>query len=137
MAREGLAGARILVARAAKAREVLVTDLQRAGAEVEVVAAYRTLLPEGRDAGVRGALEAGEIDAVTFTSASTVDNFCALVGSERAPGLLASTIVACIGPITRDAALAHGIACQVMPAEYTIQGLCDALAEHFAGASPK
>jgi uroporphyrinogen III methyltransferase/synthase len=104
---------------------------------VEVVAAYRTLLPEGPDARVREALEAGEIDAVTFTSASTVDNFCALVGSEGAPGLLAATVVACIGPITRDAALARGLACHVMPAEYTIPGLCDALAQHFAGAARK
>jgi uroporphyrinogen-III synthase len=73
-----------------------------------------------------------QIDAVTFTSASTVRNFVANLGREQAVDLLRTTIVASIGPVTAEAAQQLDIATDVMPARYTIPDLVDALVEHFS-----
>jgi uroporphyrinogen-III synthase len=71
------------------------------------------------------------IDAVTFTSASTVRNFARIIGEEQAADLLRGTIVAAIGPVTAEAAQQLGITTAVMPADYTIPALVAALIEHF------
>jgi uroporphyrinogen III methyltransferase/synthase len=120
--------ARVLIARAAKAREVLPEALRSAGWDVDVVAAYQTRPPEraSLDALVRE-LEAGRIDVVTFTSSSTVENLCDLLG-EDASRLLARTRVASIGPITTETARARGLRVDVTASEYTLPGLVGALA---------
>ena len=76
-----------------------------------------------------------QIDAVTFTSASTVRNFVAMLGQDQAADLLASTVVASIGPVTAEAAQQLGIATTVMPRRYTIPDLVDALVAHFQRAA--
>ena len=106
----------------------------QAGAEVDDVIAYRTTLAQGAGEGDRDIyrmLLDGEIDAVTFTSASTVRNFAQLHGRDQAADLLAGTTVACIGPVTAEAAQHLGIATTVMPERYTIPDLVDALVAHF------
>lgn len=130
---ERLGGARprILVARAEVARDVVPDALRDAGCRVDVVAAYRTTAPprELLDALV-ALFEGGEIDAVTFTSSSTVDHLCdALDG--RAPALLASTRVASIGPITTQTARKRGLRVDVTASEYTIGGLVAAIESFF------
>jgi uroporphyrinogen III methyltransferase/synthase len=72
-----------------------------------------------------------EVDAVTFTSASTVRNFATIIGPEQAADLLRTTVVASIGPVTAEAAQQLDIATTVMPERYTIPDLVDALVEHF------
>ncbi len=76
-----------------------------------------------------------QIDAVTFTSASTVRNFVSILGHEQAADLLRTTVVACIGPVTAEAAQHLDIATTVMPERYTIPHLVDALVEHFGAQS--
>ena len=76
-----------------------------------------------------------QIDAVTFTSASTVRNFARMLGEEEAADLLNTTVVAAIGPVTAEAAQQLGIRTTVIPKKYTIPDLVDALVEHF-GAQP-
>ncbi|MBV9948409.1 MAG: uroporphyrinogen-III synthase [Myxococcales bacterium] len=123
---------RVLLARAAKARDVLPEALREAGCLVDVVAAYETRPPpaETVDA-LRAELESGRLDAVTFTSSSTVEHLCDLVGP-RAAELLSRTRVASIGPITTDTARARGIRVDVTAAEYTVPGLVEALAKSWA-----
>ncbi|HEU0055356.1 MAG TPA: uroporphyrinogen-III synthase, partial [Longimicrobium sp.] len=119
-----LRGRRVLLPRAAEAREVLPDSLRALGAEVEVVAAYRTVR-DGEGAGeVRRALEAGEIDAVTFTASSTVRHFAALVGT----GLGRAKTVS-IGPITSATLRELGMPVDAEAKEYTIPGVVDALRE--------
>jgi len=136
-----LKGARVLLPRADIAREVLADQLRDAGAEVTEVAAYRTMLAgserEG-DQDIYRMLLDRQIDAVTFTSASTVKNFAKIFGEEQAADLLRTTVVASIGPVTAEAAQQLGIETTVMPERYTIPDLVDALVEHFraAAASP-
>ena len=71
------------------------------------------------------------IDVVTFTSASAVRTFVTLVGAEPAADLLRTTVVASIGPITAEAAALYHIETTILPAEYTIPALVDAIVEHF------
>jgi uroporphyrinogen III methyltransferase/synthase len=135
-----LKSARILLPRADIGRDVLAEQLRDAGADVDDVIAYRTTLAQGTGEGDRDIyrmLLDGEIDAVTFTSASTVRNFAQLHGRDQAADLLAGTVVACIGPVTAEAAQQLGIATTVMPDKYTIPDLVDALVAHFRDKDPR
>ncbi len=130
-----LKGRRLLMLRADQARDALPDLLRQAGAEVVEVVAYRTVLEAiepGREPDIYRMLLEKQIDAVTFTSASSVRNFVTIVGADAAPDLLKATAVACIGPVTAEAAQQLGIETTVMPQAYAIPALVDALAEHFA-----
>jgi uroporphyrinogen III methyltransferase/synthase len=131
---------RVLLARAARARDALPEALRAAGCIVDVVAAYETHPPPPETLGalVRD-LEAFRVDAVTFTSSSTVENLCDLLG-RRAPALLERPRIASIGPVTTETARACGLRVDVTAGEYTVAGLVRALADSWAapGAhSPK
>lgn len=136
---ETLAGRRILLARAAEARQTLVTELERARARVEVVAAYQTLpvaQDDKRGREVIALLRQQQLDIITFTSSSTVHHFMHWL-SQAAPDsaiLLAypgkqptRPLVACIGPITAQTARDYGLEVSVEAREYTVAGLVKAL----------
>jgi uroporphyrinogen III methyltransferase / synthase len=127
---ERVRGARVLLARAAEAREVLPEELTRRGAAVDVVPAYRTVRNTANADELRTLLREGKVDAVTFTSSSTVRYFLDLVGEEAAR-LLQGVVVASIGPITAETATRHGIVSHIVPDSYTIPALADALVRHF------
>jgi uroporphyrinogen III methyltransferase/synthase len=123
---------RVLIPRAARAREVLPEALRAAGCKVDVVAAYETHPPPRETVlNLVRELEVGHVDAVTFTSSSTVDNLCDLLGP-RAAELLGSGRIASIGPVTTDTARARGLRVDLTAREYTVQGLVRALAESYA-----
>jgi uroporphyrinogen III methyltransferase/synthase len=127
-------GRRFLLPRADIAREVLPDELRRSGADVTEVIAYRTVLAEVEregDPDIYRMLLEKRIDVVTFTSASTVKNFVQIFGAEQAPDLLNATKVASIGPVTAEAAEQYGIRTAIMPKEYTIPALVEAIVEHF------
>ena len=127
-----LARSRILLPRADIARAALPDELRRAGAEVVEVAAYRTVpAGDGDGVDVSRMLRAGEIDVVTFTSASSVRNFVNRLGAERAVELLGKAAVAAIGPVTADAARQLGISTSIMPSTYTVPALARAVAARF------
>jgi uroporphyrinogen III methyltransferase / synthase len=112
-------GGRLLLVRAAVARDVLPEGLRGKGWDVDVVEAYRTEqapLTEEQAAAVAAA------DVVTFTSSSTVSNFLAAMGGRPIP-----PAVAAIGPITAATAREHGLAVDVEAEVHTIDGLVDAL----------
>jgi uroporphyrinogen III methyltransferase/synthase len=130
-------GARVLFPRSEIAREVLADDLRKAGAQVTDVVAYRTLAGEPQregDPDVYKLLLERQVDAVTFTSASSVRHFVKTLGEEQAPDLLAGTVVASIGPVTAEAAQQLGITSTIVPSEYTVPGLVQALVDHFRRA---
>ena len=138
-AKDNLRGKRVLLPRADLAREVLPRELQAAGALVENVTAYRTIFESLEQPGapdIYKMLLERRIDAVTFTSASTVRSFAQQLGAEPAADLLQTTVVAAIGPVTAEAAKQLNIKTDVMPSTYTIPALVDALVEHFANSIP-
>jgi uroporphyrinogen III methyltransferase/synthase len=129
-----ISGRKFLLPRADIAREVLPEELRKAGAEVTEVVAYRTVLADVEregDPDIYRMLLEKRVDVVTFTSASTVKNFVQIFGAEQAPDLLNATLVACIGPVTAEAAEQYGIRTAIMPKEYTIPTLVDAIVQHF------
>ena len=129
---QDLAGARILLPRADIARAALPDELRRAGADVVDVAAYRTVPDRGPDRiDLSRMLREGALDAVTFTSASTVRSLAERLGPETPEDLLANTIVASIGPVTAETARQLGIVTAIMPSTYTAPALAEAIAAHF------
>ena len=124
-------GKSFLLPRALKAREVLPEEIKRLGGKIDVVAAYRTIKPKEKTDGMRKMLQQKEIDVITFTSSSTVENFVSMFQKGEAPGLLEGITVACIGPITKDTASVLGIKTDIMPEKYTIPALTDAIGEYF------
>jgi uroporphyrinogen III methyltransferase / synthase len=131
-----LHGKRFLLPRADISRELLADELREAGADVTEVAAYRTLPADAERDGDRDVyrmLLDRQVDAITFTSASTVRNFVTMIGEEPAADLLRTTVIASIGPVTAEAAQQLGIQTTVMPTTYTIPALVQALVNHFAG----
>ncbi len=125
----GVAGRRVLIPRAAVARELLPDGLREAGAGVTVLPVYETVSP-APDEGVREAVATGEVDWITFTASSTVGGLTAIFDDSELAKLRASVKVACIGPVTADTARAAGFDVAVVAAEYTIDGLVRALAGH-------
>ncbi|MCA9582361.1 MAG: uroporphyrinogen-III C-methyltransferase [Myxococcales bacterium] len=121
-----LAGTKILLPRAAVARNALPDALTAAGASVEVVTAYRTAAPQGRDDGALRQVVEG-VDVVTFTAPSTVRNLLSLLG-RGGPGLLRGKELAAIGPITAAAVREEGLSPTVVATQYTAEGLVEALA---------
>jgi len=134
----GLAGARVLIPCAQGAREVLPQGLRAAGAAVEVIPVYVTTqetgnpkgLPDGCGKQLAADILQGLIDAVTFTSPSTVYGFVDMVGAEVArSGQFAAAV---IGPVTAQAARDAGMRDLVMAARSSAEGLAEALARRFA-----
>ena len=132
-------GLKVLLPRADIGREVIADELRKQGAEVTEVVAYRTVVAEPEREGepdIYRMLLDRRIDVVTFTSASAVRNFVKVVGAEPAADLLRTTIVASIGPVTAEAAAQYNIETTIVPAQYTISSLVDAIVEHFEKSQP-
>jgi uroporphyrinogen III methyltransferase / synthase len=127
LAKDSLRGERVLIPRAKVAREILPEKLRETGAEVVVPPAYEAVPSEEGREPMKELLEKGEVDCVTFTASSTVENFVRSFG-EEARRLLSKTTVACIGPITAKTARDHDIRVDVEAEEYTIGGLVSAVA---------
>lgn len=121
---EDLAGRRVLLPRAAVARDVVPVELAARGAIVDVVEVYRTVVPE--DARDRAAEVFREKpDWVTFTSSSTVKNFLAVAGREA----LEDVRIASIGPVTSETVRMYGLEVAVEAREHTMEGLIAAICE--------
>ena len=130
--REALSGLNFLIPRATVARDYLPKALEGAGARVDVVPTYRTLLPDNLDRGRIVAMLAGGADCIAFTSSSTVRNLAQLLDLNDLSEPLRSVAVACIGDITAGTAREHGLHTEIQPKQFTIPALARAIAEYFA-----
>ncbi|MFI5179224.1 MAG: uroporphyrinogen-III C-methyltransferase [Vicinamibacterales bacterium] len=129
-----LRGLKVLLPRADIGREIIADELRRQHAEVTEVVAYRSVAAEADregDPDVYRMLLERRIDVVTFTSASAVRNFVHVLGEEPAADLLRTTVVASIGPVTAEAATQCHIETTIMPSQYTIPALVEAIVEYF------
>jgi uroporphyrinogen III methyltransferase/synthase len=116
-----LTGSRILVARAAVARDVLPEGLRARGAHVDVLEVYRSAAPAGL-----AEVDLERVDWVTFTSSSTVDNLVRAVGLEKLRGIRTASI----GPITSATLRKHGLNVDAEAVEFTVDGLVNAILNH-------
>ena len=122
LANDDLAGKRILLPRAAVARDLVPVELTRRGAKVDVVEAYRTVVPEDASARAHEVL-ARNPTWITFTSSSTVKNFVTLAGRHTLQGIK----IASIGPITSATARELGLTVHAEANPHTVAGLIEAL----------
>ncbi len=126
---QNIKGQRFLLPRADIADKELISGLARLGAEVKEVAVYRTVPATESIAEARQRLLAGEIDVITFTSSSTVNNLLAAF-PEGLPAIN-NYKVACIGPKTAATAAGAGLKIDIMASEQTIPGLVAAIETYF------
>lgn len=129
----GVAGTRILYPKAQLARDLIPQQLRRAGAVVDDPVAYNTVPAPGGKERILELLRQRQLDVVTFTSSSSVDNFVAVLGDQVAQ-LTGSVVLASIGPLTTATATAHGLRVAVEAREYTLEGLVAALADYYHNA---
>jgi uroporphyrinogen-III synthase len=148
--KRGVKGKRVLLVRARAARDVIPRELRKAGASVDVVEAYQTVVPQSSRSRLRIALKNPKEcpHVVTFTSSSTVRNFVELLGPLRAAGALRTThrrgrprhaslegiLTASIGPITSSTLRELGLPVNVEAKEFTIPGLVEAIVRGLAKA---
>ena len=124
---------KVLLPRAKVAREVLPDSLRQAGAEVDVVTAYRTLPPTPAEADrIISLVDPAEIDAVLFTSSSTVRNLLDVLGHEGIQRLNALALFS-IGPITTRTAEELGLVISASARDQTIESLVETVRAYYAG----
>ena len=124
-------GKKVLLPRAREARTILPRKLHEMGAEVNEVTTYVTELAYDKKKLLIDLLEKREIDLVTFTSSSTVKNFKSLLPSDGVETFLSQILTASIGPITSDTITSEGMTTHIEAETYTIDGLIDAIVNHF------
>ncbi|MGC8660604.1 MAG: uroporphyrinogen-III synthase, partial [Desulfomonilaceae bacterium] len=129
---EDLTGKRFLIPRAEKARDVLPEGLEKKGALVEIAPVYQTRRPAVSEIEViRKSFYNRSIDAITFTSSSTVSHFVEMFEGSVIKDLLDGTIIASIGPVTSKTLDRYGLKVSIEAREYTIDGLLKALIGHY------
>ncbi len=129
-----LNGERVLLARAAVARDVIPDAIRAAGATVDVVEAYRNILPADAPQQVKELLSPGAepLDAVTFTSSSTVERFFQLLQEAGVAKPQKPVAALSIGPVTSQTLREHGWEPATEAAPHDIQGLVDATVRFFS-----
>ena len=131
--RRRVKGKRVLLVRAKVARDVIPRELRLAGAKVDVVEAYETVVPYSSRPRLRRLLEdpRRRPRVVTFTSSSTVRNFVALLGPRNAR--LDGILLASIGPVTSSTLRELGLRVDIEAKEFTIPGLVEAIQHSLSG----
>jgi uroporphyrinogen-III synthase len=128
-----LTGAALLFAGAAGPREAVPELLCQRGARVDVALTFRTALVEGEEEGLAILFRDRPIDAVVFTSSSTVNRFLEALRAAEPASLLQQTAIACIGPMVSDTARRAGLPVHIQPDESSLAALREALVRHFVG----
>jgi uroporphyrinogen-III synthase len=128
-------GKRLLLVRAKVARDVIPRELGEAGAHVNVVEAYETVVPKASRGRLRAVLKNPKRrpQVITFTSSSTVRNFVELIGSRERRKSLEGILTASIGPVTSSTLRELGFPVDIAARDFTIPGLVDAIRSAAAG----
>ncbi|MFC3883104.1 uroporphyrinogen-III synthase [Bacillus songklensis] len=124
-------GERILIVRGNLARTVIKEGLEEHGYEVGELIVYETVPNDSVKQQLRELLTAGNLDAITFTSSSTVSFFVEMVSDLPWLSLIKGCPIVCIGPITAETAESFGITEYLIPQQYTISGMIEVLNHHF------
>ncbi|MFN2443191.1 MAG: uroporphyrinogen-III C-methyltransferase [Thermoanaerobaculia bacterium] len=129
---EDLTGVQIAIVRALSGKDDLLMELRHRGARVDLGVAYQTRPSRGLRDQLGSMLGSGRIDAITFTSASTVDNFFEQLTDDERKNVISNIRLASIGPVTSEALRSHGVRPAIEAPEATIHALKDALVERFS-----
>ena len=126
-----VAGQRILLPQSDKAPEILKRTLEKHGARVDRIEAYRTVVPDSKEL-----IDLDSVDAVTFTSSSTAESFVKRAGKEALVSFAERGILASIGPVTSARLREFGLPVHVEAEVHTIPGLIEALVSYYSGTGP-
>lgn len=129
LTKQGVASKRVLYPHAELARDVISRELTAAGAKVDAPVAYSSRPPANGEH-LRELLLHGEIDAITFTASSTVDNFANLLGDQMTE-LVGSTPLFSIGPLTSETMTRHHLNIAAESSPSTLEAMVDSLNEFF------
>jgi uroporphyrinogen-III synthase len=127
--RNKVRGKRVLLVRAKVARDVIPLELRRAGAKVDVIEAYETVVPKASRQRLLSALRHAQSrpDVITFTSSSTVHNFAAMLSRQNPDQLLDGVRLASIGPVTSATLRELGLPVDIEAKKFTMSGLVKAI----------
>jgi uroporphyrinogen III methyltransferase/synthase len=129
--KQGVSGRRVLLPRADIAGNELTEGLVKLGAKVHQVTAYRTATVSSTISQAKQMLLSGEVDVITFTSASTVNGLLEILG--RKWEVIKQARLACIGPNTAAALAEKGLKAYIVASEHTMPGLVAAVEHYFQG----
>ncbi len=122
----------VFIPRSAIGREELPKGLKDRGAIIRSVAAYNVTIPSGESVETgRKQIEQNKTDLFVFTSPSTFENFLQILKIDHPSEYFNKRTVAAIGPTTKSAIDNHKVKVNIMPDEYTIDGLVEKIVEHF------
>ncbi len=131
-----LQGAKVLLPRSDRANPDLPAALQRYGAQVTEVIAYRTLRPGETDRDGLKKIVEGQADAVLFFSPSAVQHLVELVGAEQLRDIQDKLVITAVGPVTVRALNEAGVRRAVVAADTAADSVLEALEKHFAAEAP-
>ncbi len=134
-------GKRVLLVRAKIARDVIPRELRKAGAQVDVVEAYETVVPQSSRRRLQSALKNPKKrpHVITFTSSSTVKNFVELLGvreRRKLQLLLDGVLMSSIGPVTSTTLREADLPVDIAAKEFTIPGLVAAIVANISARHP-
>ena len=132
-----LHGLNFLLPRAAVGRDHLPKALEQAGARIDVVTTYQTVLPENFDRGKLAAMLAGSGDCIAFTSPSAIKNLAKLFDTHDLGKTLPDIVVACIGSVTAETAAEYGLRVDIQPDQFTTKDLAQAIAAYYLAADKR
>ncbi len=121
---------KILLPRAETARDVIPEGLEKLGATVDVVTAYKTVNSGKDKSELENLMREGKVDVITFTSPSTLYNFMEIMGQNYVTPK--GVRIACIGPVTATAVKKAGLPADIVQERYTIRGLVETLTIYFS-----
>ena len=124
-----LKGKEILIPRSLDGRKILSEELEKNGAKVSDVAIYKIKNPNRNIRKIKSILKKKKIDVIAFTSPSGVKNF--VNGFKNIADYIKGVKIASIGPVTANAIEELGMKTDIMPEEYTIKALAEAIEEYF------
>jgi uroporphyrinogen III methyltransferase/synthase len=124
-------GAQVLLARAQDARDVLPKTLEARGAAVTIATVYRTIKRRQAVGDLKRLLLEEGVDAITFTSSSTVEGFMQHLNARERKRVFERAKAAVIGPITADTLQGYGVRPAIRATRYTVDALAKAIVQHF------
>lgn len=123
-----LRGSKMLLPASNITLDVIRPAMEKIGVHVEIVEAYQTVLPTSSSKDVMKLIRETQADYILFTSPSTVSNLAAILETDHLSPHLGHCRVACIGPVTAEAAELHGLEVHIQPKEHTAEAVVRALA---------
>jgi uroporphyrinogen III methyltransferase/synthase len=129
--KQDIEGKSLLLPRAEVARDFLPEAIEKMGGTIDVVSAYRTVKAGIDINNLKNLLREEKVDVITFTSPSTVSNFWELLGEREASLFLKDVTIAAIGPVTAKKAVEMGKEVAIIPRDYTVPALTEAIVKYF------